>query len=72
MKEPDLVSECINEMVNSCKIPVTAKTRIGFDDTEDFNYLNKFVQKVKKAGCKTFIIHARKAILKGLTPKETD
>jgi len=70
MKEPDLVSECINEMVNSCKIPVTAKTRIGFDDTEDFNYLNKFVQKIKEAGCKTFIIHARKAILKGLTPKQ--
>ena len=40
MKEPDLVSECINSMVNSCKIPVTAKTRIGFDDTEEFDYLN--------------------------------
>jgi len=70
MKEPDLVSECINEMVNSCKIPVTAKTRIGFDDTEDFNYLNKFILKMKEAGCKTFILHARKAILKGLTPKQ--
>jgi len=70
MKEPNLVSECINEMVNSCKIPVTAKTRIGFDDTEDFDYLNKFVLKIKESGCKTFIIHARKAILKGLTPKQ--
>ena len=70
MKEPNLVSECINEMVNSCKIPVTAKTRIGFDDTEEFIYLNKFVLNLKKAGCKTFIIHARKAILKGLTPKQ--
>ena len=70
MKEPDLVYECINEMVNSCKIPVTAKTRIGFDDTEDFDYLNKFLLKIKAAGCKTFIIHARKAILKGLTPKQ--
>ena len=70
MKEPDLVSECVNEMVNSCKIPVTAKTRIGFDDVEDFNYLNRFVLKIKEAGCKTFIIHARKAILKGLTPKQ--
>ena len=70
MKEPDLVSECINEMVNSCSIPVTAKTRIGFDDTEDFDYLNKFILKMKKAGCKTFILHARKAILKGLTPKQ--
>jgi len=70
MKEPDLVSECINEMVNSCKIPVTAKTRIGFDDVEDFNYLNKFILKMKEAGCKTFIIHARKAMLKGLSPKQ--
>ena len=70
MKEPDLVSECINEMVNSCNIPVTAKTRIGFDDTEDFNYLNEFVLKIKKAGCKTIIIHARKAMLKGFTPKQ--
>ena len=70
MKEPNLVSECINEMVNSCNIPVTAKTRIGFDDTEDFDYLNKFILKIKNAGCHTFIIHARKAILKGLTPKQ--
>ncbi len=70
MKEPDLVSECIYEMVKSCKIPVTAKTRIGFDDTEDFEYLNKFLLKMKEAGCKTFILHARKAILKGLTPKQ--
>jgi tRNA-dihydrouridine synthase A len=70
MKEPDLVSECINEMVNSCSIPVTAKTRIGIDDIEDFNYLNEFVLKLKRAGCKTFIIHARKAILKGLSPKQ--
>ena len=70
MKEPDLVSDCISEMVKSCKIPVTAKTRIGFDDTEDFNYLNKFILKMSEAGCKTFILHARKAILKGLTPKQ--
>ena len=70
MKEPDLVAECISAMVKSCKIPVTAKTRIGFDDTEDFEYLNTFIQKMKDAGCKTFILHARKAILKGLSPKQ--
>ena len=70
MKEPDLVSECINAMINSCKIPVTAKTRIGFDNTEDFNYLNNFILKMKEAGCKKFILHARKAILKGLSPKQ--
>ena len=70
MKEPDLVSECINEMISACKIPVTAKTRIGFDEVEDFNYLNNFIIKLKNAGCKTFIIHARKAMLSGLSPKQ--
>ena len=70
MKEPDLVAECLNEMVNACNIPVTAKTRIGVDHIEDFDYLNKFVNKIKEAGCKTIILHARKAILKGLTPKQ--
>ena len=70
IKEPDLVAECINKMVNSCKIPVTAKTRIGFDDVENYDYLNSFVNKIQNAGCKTIILHARKAILKGLTPKE--
>ena len=70
MKEPDLVSECISEMINSCKIPVTAKTRIGYDDIEDFEYLNNFINKMNVAGCKTFILHARKAILKGLSPKQ--
>ena len=70
MKEPDLVAACLNEMVHACNIPVTAKTRIGVDDIEDFDYLNKFVNKIKEAGCKTIILHARKAILKGLTPKQ--
>ena len=70
MKEPDLVSECLAEMKNSCNIPVTVKTRIGFDDTEEFDYLNMFINKMKSSGCKTIILHARKAILKGLTPKQ--
>ncbi len=70
MKEPELVADCLNEMVNACNIPVTAKTRIGVDDIEEFDYLNKFVNKIKEAGCKTIILHARKAILKGLTPKQ--
>jgi tRNA-dihydrouridine synthase A len=70
MKEPDLVAECINSMVNACKIPVTAKTRIGFDDTEEFDYLNTFIQKMKDAGTSTFILHARKAMLSGLSPKQ--
>ena len=70
MKEPSLVGDCVSEMVNSCKIPITIKTRIGFDDIEDYEYLKKFLLVIKKAGAKTFIIHARKAILKGLTPKQ--
>ena len=70
MKEPNLVAECINAMVNSCNIPVTAKTRIGFDNTEDFEYLNKFIHKLNDAGTNTFILHARKAMLTGLTPKQ--
>ncbi|EDZ60633.1 tRNA-dihydrouridine synthase A [Candidatus Pelagibacter sp. HTCC7211] len=70
MKEPDLVAECINSMVNSCNIPVTAKTRIGFDQTEDFDYLNNFIHKMRDAGTKTFILHARKAMLTGLSPKQ--
>ena len=70
MKEPDLVAECINSMVNSCNIPVTAKTRIGFDDTEDFEYLNNFIHKMRDAGTSTFILHARKAMLTGLSPKQ--
>jgi tRNA-dihydrouridine synthase A len=70
MKEPDLVAECINSMVNSCNIPVTAKTRIGFDQTEEFDYLNNFIHKMRDAGTKTFILHARKAMLTGLSPKQ--
>ena len=70
MKEPDLVAECINEMVNSCNIPVTAKTRIGFDNEERFEYLNNFIHKMKYAGAKTFILHARKAMLTGRSPKQ--
>ena len=70
MKEPELVAECINSMINSCKIPVTAKTRIGFDDVESFEYLNNFINKMSDAGTKTFILHARKAMLTGLSPKQ--
>ncbi|MDA7830809.1 tRNA dihydrouridine(20/20a) synthase DusA [Candidatus Pelagibacter sp.] len=70
MREPDLVAECISSMVNACNIPVTAKTRIGFDDTEEFDYLNKFILKMKGVGCRTFILHARKAILTGMSPKQ--
>ena len=68
IKEPELVADCINNMVLNCKIPVTAKTRIGFNDIETFGYLNSFVNKISEAGCKTIILHARRAILKGSIP----
>jgi tRNA-dihydrouridine synthase A len=70
IKEPDLVAECLNSMVNATKLPVTVKTRIGFDDVEDFEYLDKFIKKIASAGVKTVILHARKAILKGLSPRD--
>ena len=70
MKEPNLVGECINEMKNACSLPITVKTRIGFDDYEDYEYLKKFLTIIKNAGSETFIIHARRAVLTKLTPKQ--
>ena len=70
MKEPNLVGECINEMKNACSLPISVKTRIGFDDYEDYEYLKKFITIIKNAGSETFIIHARRAILTKLTPKQ--
>ena len=70
MKEPDLVAECINAMSNATKLPVSAKTRIGFNDIENFEFLKDFIFKIKNAGSKKFIIHARRAILSKLSPKE--
>ena len=70
MQEPDLVAKCIESMAKSTKLPVTIKTRIGYNDVENFKFLRAFIQKTKDAGSKKFIIHARKALLKKLTPKE--
>ena len=70
MKEPELVSECVNEMCKSVNIPVTVKCRIGVDDMDKESTLDRFVEEVSSFGCSTFIIHARKAWLKGLSPKE--
>jgi tRNA-dihydrouridine synthase A len=70
MQEPKLVAECIESMSKSTKLPITIKTRIGYNDVEDFEFLKKFVQTTKDAGSKKFIIHARKALLKKLSPKE--
>ena len=70
MKEPGLVSKCIYAMKKSVNIPVTVKCRIGVDDMDEDTYLDKFIKEVSFAGCETFIIHARKAWLKGLSPKD--
>ena len=70
MQEPDLVGRCIEAMTKATKLPVTIKTRIGYNDVEDFEFLKSFIQTTKDAGAKKFIIHARKALLKKLSPKE--
>ncbi|OMH39812.1 tRNA dihydrouridine(20/20a) synthase DusA [Motiliproteus sp. MSK22-1] len=70
MSEPDLVADCVTSMRKVTKIPVTVKHRIGIDDLDSYELLHKFVDTVAGAGCDTFIVHARKAILKGLSPKE--
>lgn len=70
MAEPGLVADCVAAMRAACDLPVTAKTRIGIDDSKDFEFLDNFVAIVAEAGCRTFIIHARKAWLQGLSPKQ--
>lgn len=70
MNEPELVAECIAFMQSAVSIPVTVKSRIGVDDNDSYEALSKFVELSSLAGCRTFIIHARKAWLKGLSPKE--
>ena len=70
MKEPNLVADCLNEMVSSTKLPVTVKTRIGYNDVEDYESLFNFINLLKSTGVKTFIIHARKAVLGKFTPKQ--
>lgn len=70
MKEPELVRECVSAMRDAVSLPVTVKTRIGVDDCDSFDEFQRFIEIVRKAPCNTFIIHARKAWLKGLSPKE--
>ena len=70
MKEPNLVGECINEMSNSCTIPISAKTRIGYNEIEDYDFFKSFIEIIEKAGSNIFIIHARRAILEKLSPKQ--
>ncbi len=70
MKEPNLVADCLSKIQSSTKLPVTIKTRIGYDDVEDYENFYNFIFKIKSTGIKTFIIHARKAMLGKFTPKQ--
>jgi tRNA-dihydrouridine synthase A len=70
MKEPNLVADCLSKMQSVTKLPVTIKTRIGYDDVEDYENFHKFISILKSTGVKTFIIHSRKAMLGKFTPKQ--
>ena len=70
IKEPNLVADCLTEMKSKTKLPVTIKTRIGYDNVEDYENLHNFITTLKSTGVKTFIIHARKAMLGKFTPKQ--
>jgi tRNA-dihydrouridine synthase A len=70
MAEPDLVARCVAAMAGAVEIPVTVKTRIGIDDQDSYSFLARLVEAVAAAGCKTLILHARKALLAGLSPRQ--
>ena len=70
MKEPKLISHCVASMIQRVDLPVTVKTRIGVDKQDSYEFLCEFIKTVSEAGCEEFIIHARKAWLKGLSPKQ--
>ena len=69
-KEPDLVAQCVAAMTTAVAIPITVKTRIGVDELDSYEALHHFVRSITDAGCSSVILHARKAWLKGLSPKE--
>lgn len=70
MTEPATVAACVSAMRRATTLPVTVKHRIGVDDRDDYDFMRAFVDRVAEAGCRTFIVHARKAVLQGLSPKE--
>ena len=70
MKDPEKVAKCIESLKNNCSLPITIKHRIGVDECDSFRNLNNFVRHIANAGADRFIVHARKAILKGLNPKQ--
>jgi len=70
MLEPELVKDCMSAMLDTVRIPVTVKARLGVDDHYSYEFLRDFVGEVAESGCTTFIVHARKAVLAGLSPKQ--
>lgn len=70
MAQPQLVADCVAAMRDACRLPVTVKHRTGIDDLDSYELLARFVETISAAGCRTFIVHARKAWLKGLSPKQ--
>jgi tRNA-dihydrouridine synthase A len=70
MAEPERVAACVTAMAHAVSIPVSVKTRIGIDAQDSYEHLHRFVDRLAEAGCSTFIVHARKAILSGLSPRE--
>ena len=70
MKEPNLVADCLSKMQSTTNLPITIKTRIGYDNVEDYENFHNFISILKSTGVKTFIIHARKAMLGKFTPKQ--
>jgi len=70
MARPRLVADCVRAMRAAVRVPVTVKSRIGIDEQDDYGFLRAFIDEVAGAGCEVFVIHARKAVLAGLSPKE--
>ena len=70
MAEPQLVADCVKAMRDATTLPVTVKHRLGIDSIEAYEFVQEFVATVSAAGCETFFVHARNAVLKGLSPKD--
>jgi tRNA-dihydrouridine synthase A len=70
MAEPELVADCVKAMQDAVAVPVTVKHRLGLDRIEDYGFVRRFVETLARAGCRTFVVHARNAVLKGLSPRD--
>jgi tRNA-dihydrouridine synthase A len=70
MAEPQRVADCVKAMRNTVAIPVSVKHRLGIDSIEEYDFVRRFVATLADAGCETFVVHARNALLKGLSPKD--